>query len=68
MSEVGLETAEDDWGLRAEVEDLGIPLGRKSIMAVLLAGKESQHTLSTTFSSELGQSMAKQTNSRSVSG
>lgn len=30
VSEVGLETTEDDWRRRAEVEDLGIPLWRVS--------------------------------------
>jgi hypothetical protein len=67
VSEVGLEATEDDGCGRAEVEDLGIPLRRVSKLAPL-RGNSLVLTLSKTFSREFGQSIAKQTKSRSVSG
>lgn len=69
VSEVGLETAEDDGGCWAEVKDFRVPLFMVSLESEVVV--DAQHgclTLSSTFSSEFGQSMAKQTKSRSVSG
>lgn len=69
MSEVGLETAEDDGGCWTEVKDFRVPLFMVSLQPkVALDAEEGHLTLSSTFSSEFGQSMAKQTKSRSVSG
>lgn len=69
MSEVGLETAEDDGGCWAEVKDFRIPLFMVSLQPeVALKVEKGCLTLSSTFSSEFGQSMAKHTKSRSVSG
>jgi hypothetical protein len=49
------------------MEDFGVPLGGVSKITYLI-DVLSPRTLSKTFSSEFGQSIAKQTKSRSVSG
>lgn len=67
-AQVGFEAYEDQGSVGAEVQDFRIPLGSCiSAMWVSDAGGEGR-TLSMTFSSELGQSIAKQTKRRSVSG
>lgn len=66
VPEVGLEAKQDDGRRGAEVKDLGIPL--ESVSFCFATGARDELTLSKTFSSEFGQSMAKQTKSRSVSG
>ena len=69
-AQVGLEAAEDDGRRGAEVQHFGVPLQSISIHVHMhvQGGVLMVHTLSRTFSSEFGQSMAKQTKSRSVSG
>ena len=70
-AEVGLETDEHEGGVGAEMEDFGVPLGlRVSIRNLAERRGRSgwRHTLSITFSKEFGQSIAKQTKRRSVSG
>ena len=73
VAEVGFQADEDEGGGRAEVEDFGVPLHTRIL--ALDPGKdlariveEGGLTLSMTFSRELGQSMAKHTKRRSVSG
>lgn len=69
-AEIGLETNEHEGGVWAEMEDFGVPL-RLRVSIQNLAGVEGgagEHTLSITFSKEFGQSIAKQTKRRSVSG
>lgn len=66
VAEVGLQANEDQGGRWAEVEDFRVPLGERVSFSLWKDG--GVWTLSMTFSSELGQSMAKQTNNRSVSG
>lgn len=64
-SEIRLEANQDERCVGAEVQDLGVPLVMVSIVRQSIG---RIHTLSMTFSRELGQSMAKQTKRRSVSG
>jgi hypothetical protein len=66
-AKIGLETHEHQRCVGAEMQDLGIPLGILSVMIPEDMACGTQ-TLSMTFSSELGQSMAKHTKRRSVSG
>lgn len=78
-AEIGLEAHENQRSVGAEVEDFGIPLGGEEISisvkwrcpkkggACYLRGGD-QITLSMTFSSEFGQSIAKHTKIKSVSG
>lgn len=70
VAEIGLEAAQDDRCAWAEMEDFRVPLGRSNRLAEVAVKREAERgvTLSMTFSSELGQSIAKQTNKRSVSG
>lgn len=62
--EIGLQSDEDNRRGWAKVKHLGVPLIESA-----QSGESSERlTLSITFSSDAGQSMAKQTNKRSVSG
>lgn len=66
-AEVRLEADENERSGWAEVENLRVPLSTFiSILDKQIGGLT--HTLSITFSKEFGQSMAKQTKRRSVSG
>ena len=68
-AEVGFEADEDERSGGAKVKDLRIPLSNR--VSWIYLGDQSPSrlfTLSMTFSREFGQSMAKQTNRRSVSG
>lgn len=65
-AEVGLQANEDERRVWAKVQDLGVPLAMVSYDGSQC--RVDVHTLSMTFSRELGQSIAKQTNRRSVSG
>ena len=73
-AQVGFEANEDERGCGAEMEDFGIPLWMdvrfvlEQDIGIRKRSDGKQFTLSMTFSSELGQSMAKQTKRRSVSG
>jgi hypothetical protein len=65
-TEVGFQTTQDNWSCGTKMEDFGIPLWPVSLD--LEKKKGEAFTLSITFSRELGQSIAKQTKRRSVSG
>jgi len=65
VAKIGLEATEDDGSGGTEVQNFGIPLNAVSRVGSLGIGLI---TLSKTFSNELGQSIAKQTKRRSVSG
>lgn len=68
ISEIRFKANEDEGGGWAEMKDFGVPL-RSCVSKQSLVGEKTRvPTLSITFSSETGQSMAKQTNKRSVSG
>lgn len=64
--QVGFQAHEDKRSGGTEMEDFRIPL--LSLVPTTTRGDGDLPTLSITFSKELGQSMAKQTKSRSVSG
>lgn len=64
-AKIGLEANKDQRSGWAEMKDFGVPL---CYVSMLYFGRTSKLTLSMTFSRELGQSMAKQTKRRSVSG
>jgi hypothetical protein len=67
-AEVGFEPDEDQRGRGAEVEDFGVPLQESGSVWHVRRRARRRRTLSMTFSREFGQSMAKHTNRRSVSG
>ena len=69
VAEVRLEADENEGRVWAEMEHLRVPLREVSARpAVCKEELGKRHTLSSTLSSEFGQSMAKQTKMRSVSG
>lgn len=67
-AEIGFQAHQDEWGGGTEMKDFWIPLriGQYEMVRVVISAQPL--TLSMIFSSEFGQSIAKQTNRRSVSG
>lgn len=66
MAQIGFKAYEDERNVRAKMQNLRVPLD--GLAFACRKKGVSCHTLSITFSKELGQSMAKQTRRRLASG